>query len=78
MPLYPKAFLFQHKHLPFLNRSSLKLSGLLKASVATNAMVNRPVQTEVVRFGIWPLKYTGCVELDDKSLTGQIVFMVWL
>jgi len=53
MPLYPEAILFQYQHSLFLMRPSLNLSGLLKASVATNEMVSRPVQTEVVR------KFTG-------------------
>jgi len=34
-------------------RPSLKLSGLLKSSVAKNVMASRPVQTEFVR------KFTG-------------------
>jgi len=47
MPLQPEAILFQHQHFLFLMRPSLKLSGLLKASVVTNVMVSRPVLTEV-------------------------------
>jgi hypothetical protein len=49
MSLHPEAILFQHQHFPVLMRPSLKLSGLLKASVATNVTVSRPVQAEVVR-----------------------------
>jgi hypothetical protein len=53
MPLYPEAILFQHQHFPSVKRPSLKLSGLLKASVATDVMVICPLQTEVDR------KFTG-------------------
>ena len=53
MPLHPEAILFHHQNFPFLMRPSLKLSGLLKASVVTNIMVSNPVQTELVR------KFTG-------------------
>jgi hypothetical protein len=61
-------------------RPSLKLSGLLKASVATKVMVSRPVQTEVVRKhtgctanGILPLAtaVTGYVILGHKEYAGQ-------
>jgi len=53
MPLQPETILFQHQYFLFLMRPSLKLSGLLKASVATNVTVSGPVLTEVVR------KFTG-------------------
>ena len=39
--------------LSLLMKPSVKLSGLLKASVATNVMASRSVQTEVAR------KFTG-------------------
>ena len=50
MPLYSETILFQHQHIPYLMRPSLKLSGLLKD---TNVTVSRPVRTGVVK------KFTG-------------------
>ena len=80
MLLYQEALFFQHQHFPFLVRPSLKLSGLLKASIATNVMDSRPVQIEVVRkftgstvIGIYPsaTAVTGYEILGHEVYAGQ-------
>lgn len=53
-------------------RPSFKLSGLLKASVATKVMVSRPARTEVVR------KFTGCTGTGIKPLATAVAGYVIL